>query len=874
MNFQDYSNIMEAKINTKTFISKLFFSITFLLSASLAFAQTKTVTGTVKDAKTKAPIAYATVAVVGAPAAAGTSTSTNANGEFKLIFPTSYVKIRASYVGYDNKDAFVTNDAVQTKEILMDTQDNMLEEVVVKAKKKKYSNKDNPAVALIRKVIENKDKNRLSGQQYAEFDQYEKMSLGLSNLSEKFVNKKIFKNYQFLFETDDSAKTANKYVLPAFIEEKMSKVYYRKDPNKTKQYILGDQRAQFDPKFIDNDGLAAYFNKLYEQVDIYDNNISLVTNQFLSPIANSAPTFYKFFITDTIKTAQPWLVELSFVPRNKADMLFKGQLYVTLDGNYAVQGANMTVADDINLNFVRDLQVQLKFEKDSKSRFYLKTSTLGIDFSLTEKGMGIRGSRTVDYNNYKVGVQQPDSIYDGPSTVIAYNIENKKATKSLFETQRPLALAQNELNIYHNIDTLQKIPSFRTFMDIAALVLSGYKQAGPVEIGPVNTFYSFNPVEGFRLRLGGRTTESLSKRFYAETYAAYGFKDQKWKYFFSGTYAFNNKSVYSFPMHYIRASYKKDTKIPGQKLEFIQEDNFLLSFKRGDNDRYIYETNYGLEYKKEFLNHLAIGAGFNINKQTPAGSLTYQMLDENGQNKLFNELNTTELSVNVRYAPHEEFYQGKIYRTPIFNQYPIFTFNYTAGIKGLAKGEYNYHSFNVGAFKRFYLSQFGFADVTAEGNYIAGKEIPFPFLTIHRANQTYAYQLNSYNLMNFLEFVSDHNASINVQYYMNGFLLNKIPLIKKLKLREVFSFKGVYGGLRKENDPDDPNYGSKVFAWQRNVDNIQSSYTFGSEPYMEASIGLSNIFKILRVDYVKRLNYLDHVDAPAWGIRARVRFDF
>ncbi len=250
------------------------------------------------------------------------------------------------------------------------------------------------------------------------------------------------------------------------------------------------------------------------------------------------------------------------------------------------------------------------------------------------------------------------------------------------------------------------------------------------------------------------------------------------------------------------------------------------------------------------------------------------MVDANNESRLFNELNSTEVSVNFRYAPHEEFYQGKIYRTPIFNQYPIFTFNYTAGIKGLAKGEYNYHNFNVGAFKRFYFSQFGFADVTAEGNYIAGKEIPFPFLTIHRANQTYAYQLNSYNLMNFLEFVSDHNASLNVQYYMNGFLLNKIPLIKKLKLREVFSFKGVYGGLRKENNPDDPNYGSKVFTWQHNAEGVQSSYTFGSEPYMEASIGLSNIFKILRVDYVKRLNYLDHVDAPAWGIRARVRFDF
>ncbi|GEM63120.1 membrane protein [Sphingobacterium faecium NBRC 15299] len=863
---------MEYQRSTSAITKTLFLLATVMfLSITVALGQLKTVQGIVKDSKTKEPIAYATVAVVGAPSSPGSAMSTQESGRFTLKFPMTYTKIRVSSIGYDYKDVFVTNDETQQIEILMDAQDNTLDEVVVRAKKRKYTNKENPAVALIRKVIENKSKNRLTGQQFAQYDQYEKISLGLSNLSEKFVNKKIFKNYQFLFELDDSAKTANKYLLPAFMEEKLSKVYYRKDPKKTKQYIVGEQRAQFDPKFIDNDGLSAYFNKLYESVDIYDNNITLVTNQFLSPIANSSPTFYKFFITDTIKTQQPWLVELSFFPRNKADMLFKGQLYITLDGNYAVQGANMTVADDINLNFVRDMNIELKFDQDESKRFYLSQSTLGIDFSLTDKGTGIRGNRTVNYKNYKTGVVQPDSIYSGPETVIAYNISDGKGTRKLFDAQRQIPLTKNELNIYHNIDTLQQIPSFKTFMDIAALVFSGYKQAGPVEIGPVNTFYSFNPVEGFRLRVGGRTTESFSKRFYAESYAAYGFKDEKWKYFLSGTYAFNNKSVYSFPQHYIRASFQRDTKIPGQALEFIQEDNFLLSFKRGDNENYIYNDVYRIDYRKEFENRLSIGLGFNATKQSPAGTLRYQIIDQDGQTRVFNEINSTELSVNVRYAPHEQFYQGKLYRTPIFNKYPIFNFNYTAGLKDVFKGEYSYHNFNVSAFKRFYLSQFGYADVDVAGTYIAGKGIPFPFLTIHRANQTYAYQLNSYNLMNFLEFVSDHHVSANVQYYMNGFLLNKIPVIKQLKLREVFSFKAVYGGLRDENNPDHSN---QVFDFQKNANNEQSSYTFASEPYMEASVGLSNIFKILRVDYVRRLNYLNHPGAPKSGIRARVKFDF
>ncbi len=836
-----------------------------LFVCTQGFSQSIDIRGRVLDAQTKEAISFATVAVVGS----SNSTYTDDNGNFNLAIPDPKSTVRVSYVGYISQDLDISRKNTNFQ-ILLETE-NIIEEVVVKKTKLKYSNKDNPAVELIRQVIAHRDSNRMAGQDFVQYEQYEKISLGLSNLSSTFKDKKIFKKYQFLFKKDNESAD-EKYILPAYIEEKVSKIYYRKNPQKTKQYILAEQRAEFDPKFVDNNGISNYFNKLYEHIDIYDNDITLLTNQFLSPIANSAPTFYRFYITDTVRTPGQELVELSFFPRSKSDLLFQGKLYITLDGQYAVQEAKMEVNEDINLNFVRDLQVELAFAKDNQQKYYLNKSSLGIDFALTEKGKGIRGNRIVYYKDYINGKQQPDSLYAGDAVVKMPLPAVEESDETYWANLRFEPLSPEEQNIYRNIDSLQLMPSFRRIMDIGALVLAGYKQAGPVEIGPVNTFYSYNPVEGFRLRVGGRTTDVLSTRFYSEGYAAYGFLDQKWKYFLSGTYSLNNKSIYTFPQHYLRASFQRDTKIPGQNLEFVQEDNIFLSFKRGENESYLYNDIYRVDYKVEFENNLSVVAGLSKWKQEPAGVLKYTLPGTAERAPSFvQDLHTTEASIGLRWAPNEEYYQGKLYRTPFFNKYPIFTLNYTAGIKGFLDGQYSYHNFTAGVFKRVYLSQFGYADVNIDGGYILGSNLPFPLLTIHRANQTYAYQLQSYNLMNFLEFVSDHHAALNVQYYMNGFVLNKIPLLKRLQLREVFSLKGVYGGLRRENNP---TYNDQVFAWQTNSKGEISSFTFGSEPYMEASAGLSNIFKILRVDVVKRLNYLDHPSISEWGVRARVKFDF
>ena len=830
-----------------------------------AIAQSTTIKGTVTDAKTGETLPFVSVLIPGTTM----GTASDADGKYAMTLREDYKTVKFTYVGYISIEKPITPGIDQVINVKMAVDASMLKEVTIKGRGR-YRNKDNPAVQLIREVIAHKDQNKMAASDFVEYEQYEKISFALSNLSDNFKEKRIFKNYQFLFEDQDSTAMGGKNMLPAYIQEKLSQVYFRKNPYTKKQWVLANRRAEFDSKFVDNDGLSAYFNRLYEDVNLYENDISIATNLLLSPIANSAPTFYKFFIRDTIKTETPWLVELGFVPRNKTDMLFEGKLFITLDGNYGVQNAYLTVNKDINLNFMRDLEARLEYEKGPDGRYHPTKTTLGMEFALGEKNAGFYGQRVVNFKNYTINQSRPDSVYSGPREEVAFN-PSTNSGEAFWASARHLPLEKMELNIYRNVDTLQTIPSFRRTMDIATLFLSGYKSFGKVEIGPVNTFYSFNPVEGFRLRFGGRTTTDFSKRFYLETYAAYGFKDQRWKYFLSGTYSFNNKSVYHFPLNYIRASYQRDTKIPGQDLQFVQEDNFLLSFKRGDNNRWLYNDVYKLEYVREFESRFSYKIGFTNWRQTPAGILRYEKLDSEGVLENVGGLSNTEANLELRYAPHEQYYQGKLYRTPIINKYPIFTLRYNAGLKGVFEGQNRYHNVSANIAKRVYLSQFGYADVTAEGNYIFGSNVLFPLLSIHRANQTYAYQLNSYNLMNFLEFVSDHYASLDVQYYMNGFIFNKIPLLKKLKLREVFSFKGLMGGLRDENNPTN-NPGLFRFPVDENGKPI--SYTLSREPYIEGSVGVANIFKLLRVDLVKRFTYLDNPNVSEWGIRARFRLDF
>lgn len=847
-------------------VFKLFAFVIASFAMNNIYAQETVVKGIVVDSITQRPLQGVSVYFL-----KGRGVVTDSLGRYMIITNTSINKVVVSSVGFRQVQFTVNRYKMQELNIELGPDPALLTNVTVNTNKRaKYRNKDNPAVELIRNVIENRENNRIASYDYVEYEQYEKIQAALSNSNDKVTNTRLLKKYNFLFENRDSTKLNGKVLMPIYLEERLSKQYMRKNPSATKSMILGEKKVNFG-SYIDNEGLSSLLNRLYENIDIYENNIPIFAYQFLSPIANTAPTFYMYYIRDTITDEYGTkLVKLYFTPRNTNDLLFRGNMFITLDGNYAVQKINMFISRNANINWIKELHADLEFERGEDKRYHLVKSDLMADMGLSKNSTsgGFFGERTVSYKGFSFNKTRPDSLFQGPAVVRNEEVISKMPD-SFWQAKRHNPLSGPESKVYSNIDSLERMPSFRRTMALITLLFAGYGNLGPVEIGPVNTFYSFNPVEGFRLRFGGRTTPAMSKRLYFETYGAYGFNDKQWKGFLSATYSLNNKSIYTFPMNYIRISAQSDTKIPGQDLEFVQEDNFLLSFKRGNNERWLYNNIYQAEFVKEFKSRFSYSIGFKNWHQQPAGILTYTKTTNGAPENIQNVI-TTELNAQVRWAPNEKFYQGKIYRIPIFTKYPIFTLSAAAGIKGFLGGQYNYQKVDLRIEKRNYMGRLGYADATLEGGYTFG-QVPFPLLTVHRANQTFAYQLNSYNMMNFLEFVSDRYASFTwVQHFM-GIVFNRIPLLKKLKFREVASFKILYGGVRNENNPV---LNPSLFAYPT-INGVTSTFALDpAKPYIETSVGVENIFNILRVDFVKRLSYLDNPGISPYGIRTRFRFDF
>ena len=540
--------------------------ILMLFGFMQGMAQT-VITGKVVDAVSKTPLQYVSVVFKG-----GRGTVTDSLGQFTLRSNGNINIIIASYVGYLNVPKTIIPGKEQTIDFELEVDPKSINNVTVSTNKRaKYRNKNNPAVDLIRRVIDNKPLNRPEKYDYVEYDQYEKLEVSLSSVPEKLANNRMLRKYQFLFENRDTVKLKGKTLLPVYLEEKLTQKYYRKKPEKTKSIVRGEKKVNYG-EYIDNDGVSQYLNRLIMDVDIYDDNIPLFTYQFLSPIADLSPTFYMFYIRDTITDdSGKKLIKMYFTPRNTNDLLFRGNMYITLDGNYAVQRLDMFLSKNVNLNFVRELHIDLDFEQNPDGRYHLSRSNVMAEAAATKGASGgFFGERTVSFKNYKINEAKPDTLYDGPSLVKTDKVD--KLPDSFWEQNRHDTLSGTESKIYSNIDSLEKMPSFRRTMAIATFLFSGYTSLGPVEIGPAAAFYGFNPIEGFKLRLGGRTTPKLSKRIYFETYGAYGFKDEKFKYFFGTTYSLNNKSIYTFPLKFIRASYQHDTKIPGQELQFVQED--------------------------------------------------------------------------------------------------------------------------------------------------------------------------------------------------------------------------------------------------------------------------------------------------------------
>ena len=790
---------------------------------------------------------------------------TGPSGKFTLPLAKNIRKVIFTSTGFAPRILTPNDDSIQRITVLLSKLYTELQDVVVHPKKEKYRNKNNPAVDLIRQVIANKEKNGPGAYPFTTWQQYEKMRLLLDKLPGWTTNNKLLRKFHFMTENRDTVLVPGKSLIPIYIEEVTSENYYRRHPENKKKIIRGKKGVDFG-EYLDMKGISTFLNRLYEDINIYDSRVDIFTIQFTSPVAELAPTFYMYFIHDTVTIDGQRLVRLDFTPRNPEDLLFRGTLWITLDGNYAIRKVEMGVTRHTNLNYVRSFSVRQDFEKGPGERYHLATSNVLASFSPFPRSPGVVGERTVSITHLTDSTF-PAEVFRGPSIDTVPRADHQ--ADSFWSRSRSVPLERSETQTYTNTDSLLKMRSYKRLTEVINLLSSGYKSAGKFDIGPVGNFYSFNPLEGSKFSLGGRSNTKLSTRLYTQDYLAYGTRDQRWKYYLSATYSINNRSIYQYPLNFIQASFLRDTRTPGQETVFAQGSTFLSSFSRGNNHQWLYDDILRLSYIHEFGNHLSYTLGLKYWRQEPADSLVYAYEHSPGQFDTVRQITTSELSATVRWAPHEQFYQGKNDRTGIINKYPILTFQYTKGIKGLFGGQYHYDAFHFNLRKRFYWAPFGYTDLRFDAGYLIGK-LPVPLLLIAPANQSYVYSLNSYNLMNTQEFVSDHSTGMNLDHYFAGFFFNKVPLLKKWRLREVIGAKVLYGGLRDVNNPDKSPDQMK-FPMTKG---LTSTYSLGSQPYVEGSIGIYNIFTVLRLDLVKRYTYLNHPNISSFGLRATANFNF
>ena len=837
-----------------------------LIFSGYANAQGKTtVKGKVVDASTGEVLPYANVVLRNGATVNGTMT--NEKGQFQIETTEAVDSLIVSYLGYATFRQVIQRDKSQSVTVKLKEYAIEIEQVVINDKKEKYSKKNNPAVDVIRNAIKNKSDNRMESLPHYQFKQHEKVELSITNLSDSVKNSGLFKSVDFIFDNVDSSSLTGKKYLPFYFSETIAEKYFRKNPKASKTYIDAQKNVEIT-KFLEPSAMESIMNEFFGDINIYENNIMLLSNQFMSPLAPLAPDFYKFFITDTVNIGQTECYKISFAPRNTADFGFMGDVFITMDSTYALKRAELQLTRNSQVNYVNELWVEKEY--DLIDGVWCLTKDIAfVDFSIAGNTFPFYGRKEITYDNFLFNTVQPAELYQGAAKVVR-NKGYDKRDDIYWDTNRIAALTEKESGTYDLFKHLNDVWMFRFAVNFTSAIVGGYVEAGSFDIGPLENMLSFNSIEGARLRFGGKTNGKVSSHFFAESYVAYGLKDEKFKYNLTGHYSFNEKKnhPWEFPINLLSITYEYDTKIPGQGFLYGTGDRLTLSIGRGETEKMTLERRLEINYKKETVNNFSYNLRFKHLEQEPLGVLDFKTYNGNAYNPYI----TTSFGVDLRFAPNEKYIQSQQNRYPMNPTYPVYELKYELGVNDLWGGDYTFHKIKAGFQKRWFISSFGFLDLYLNAGKIFN-QVPYPSLFIHHANQDLAFQDEAYNTMRFFEFVSDQYFDAQFAYSFNGFLFNRIPLIEKLKLREYVTLKALFGHVSSENMPSADNH-SELMIFPHDKNGNPTTYSLNESPFMEASVGVDNIFTFLRVDLVKRLNYLDHPNIKEWSVRFRLRFTF
>ena len=825
-------------------------------------AQQVHIRGTVTDASSQEPLPYVNVTLV--PSQYGTGTMTDIDGNYSLSFAVRGEGILFSFVGYESVTIPLSEITKDELNIQLKPSPTTLQEMVLIGRRTRYTNRDNPAVELIRQAIANKDKNRIEVHQSYEYERYEKIQLSLNELNDSIKNGRLFRNYPFLFQYLDTSKITGNLSLPIFLRENISRQYFQKNPKTEREVLFASQMANFH-ELIEQETIGVFLDGFTGKSNIYDNQIMILENEYMSPMAPMAPNFYRYHILDTMDISGVSCIHLSVYPRNAQDFGFRGSLYITNDDDYAVKRVELSFTQNNNVNFVNEFSLIQEYTLID-STWSLMLDEAVINFSLTGRKSMILGKRSNTYGKYLFNHPVPDSIFSGShklDKIPGYDSQSDQ----YWTENRPFPLSHSEQGVYDLIGEMHKNKWFNRFLNFLGLAYSGYVDVGKFELGPIETFFSFNDLEGGRIRMGGKTNARFNKHLFFEGYGAYGFKDAKFKYQLGAMYSFHPRDMHpwEYPVNMLSVYYEDNIQTPGQYFLYGSADRLFTSFQRGTAIRMVYHRTFTLKYEREYLSGFSLKPSFTKREECPTGELVYAKADGK-----VDRMATTQLGLQLRYAPNERFYQVQRNRYSLNHTNPVFTVNYSYGMKDVLGGDYEFHRIETGIEKRTWFSSFGFADLWLNAGKIWG-EVPFPLLVIHLANQSYAYRDEAFNMMNYMEFASDRYVQLHLSHCFNGWIFNRLPLIKKLKWREFVTFKSLWGDIGEKNRPEN---NAALFHFPAGDDGTPLMYGLNRQPYMEAGFAIDNVFKFLRIDLVKRLNYLEHPDVAEWGVRFKFRFIF
>ena len=846
----------------------------FLLLGCCISVSAQNIQGVVTDSLTNEPIPYLSVFYEGK----GVGSITDNDGNYKVETRKGWNKLTFSAVGYVTKVVNIIPGVTKNLNVRMRPDDIMLDEVVVKPKREKYSRKNNPAVELMKKVIAHKKNNKLSENDYYQYNKYQKITMSLNDVTPEMLEKGMYKKMPFLKDQIELCEETNKFILPISVDETASQKIYRKHPKSEKTIIKGMSSTGVNELFATGDMLSTVLKDVFTDVNIYDNDIRLLQYPFISPISSSdAISFYKFYIMDTTFVDKDKCFHLTFVPNNSQDFGFTGHLYVLADSSYTVKKCTMNLPKKSGVNFVDNMDIIQEFEQLPNGEWVLKTDDMIVEMTLMKIMQGFQIRRTTRYSDYAFD-ELPQQLFKRKGAEIK-EADAMMRGDDFWNQYRPVPLTQTESSMDMLVKRLEQMPGFKYVIFVLKAFIENFVETGTkehpskVDIGPVNTMISNNYIDGLRLRMSAQTTANLNPHLFFKGYYAYGFKDHRSKYMGEVEYSFNKKEYLprEFPKNSITFSYQYDVMSPTDKFLKTDKDNVFVSFKTSTVDQMSYVRNIALKYENETQFGLKTTVEVKHSTDEPTGGLAYITNDD--QKTLVPEIQTMEASLAFRYAPGETFVNTKQRRIPVSFDAPVFTLSHTAGFKGVLGGEYNYNLTEIGLYKRFWFSSWGKIDMFVKGG-AQWNKVPFPLLIMPAANLSYILQRETFNLINNMEFLNDRYASLDVSWDLNGKIFNCIPLLKKLKWREAIGFKMLYGHLTDKNNPMKHPGDSELFLFPTRDGRPTSFVMDPKTPYMECSVGIHNIFKILHIDYVRRLNYLDHPDANKWGVRFMVMMTF